>query len=205
MPPRLEQQRILSINLEENKGEFENLGLSESSMNTHKIGTIIAKRLCTEVPIREIAMYELDRPEGDQGFISAHKSLSYSILRIAALKSNPRLNFEDEDLEAVDFGAVDQTKLEEVLEEVYQFIENEKISVYNALREKGPFEAGYEEIVETVSDSSQKMHIAHRSTREVLYRCLQQGRTKDLTSGLWKIQARLKIKEALEERIKEIR
>lgn len=198
-----QQEEILSIDLEHSREEFENLGLSRASMNTHTLGVLLTQRLCRDVPIREIAMYEIDRPIEDAGFFSADKSLAYSMLRMAALKGDESLNFEEEDLEAVDFGSVDRENIEEVLDEVCGFIEEQKAEVELNLRNLGISGEVSREILETTKDSSQQIHLVHRCTRNVLYRALIDGNTQDLLSGRWKELAKIEIQKTLSKRLNE--
>lgn len=161
---------IKELNPSAGEIELRSLGLSDGEINTFNMSLLLTKSLCETTPIQEIATYFLDGLP-TEGFIS--KSLTHSMIRIAALMQNPRT-----DLTTSNLGLIGKEHLESALRDVVSFIQTEKQGV------------------ETPLDTPQTMHIIQSCVRDILTDCIRDSQEKILNDS-WKEEAHQLIQKSL--------
>ncbi len=126
-----EQARINSIDLVATKEELRIIPDETGAINTYVTSVLLAKTLCETTPMKEIATYQLDDPDGMKG----HKSIAYCMLMISALKQKP-----ENDLNKGPFPEIDPTIIQSVITDITSFIGGKKgeegdFSVHMRVRE----------------------------------------------------------------------
>jgi hypothetical protein len=87
-----EQERIKAIDLISTREELKVIPDATGCINTYVASLILAKTLCETKPMKEIATYQLDDSDGMKG----HKSLSYCMLKIAALQEDRSIDVRED-------------------------------------------------------------------------------------------------------------
>ena len=158
-----EQSQIRSIDLDASERELKNLGLSGGAVNTLNISALVARQLCAETPIREIAMYQMDNPTAEYSTFSS-RCLNRSLLFMAAHKQSPSLLSSRKIV-----GEVAKKYLEEAATEVTSFVSAESKFVDRFLMERSDLTpAERREIKEGDGPLRQRIHVAHQVTRDYL-------------------------------------
>lgn len=170
------------------------------AQNTLSVSLLLTKTLCESVPMKEIAMYQLERPhpikdpsvEGEVLSFLTEKSLCHAILKLGALKQNPSICPSKDITEFVI-----PTHIQSAINDITSFIHDEKVFVEESLRtvaEKDP-------LIYSNKETSEIIHIVHRITREVLSEYIERNDTEGLLSNSWHPVVRRRIEKELSDPI----
>jgi len=194
--------KIAALDFERLSLEVVQLDLGDEVLNALFVTTLLLKRLHQTVAIRDIAMYYISEPKNWE----QSKSLMFSILRLAALRSKILIHPEN-----FSSGRIPVEILTNCLEEVVDFIESQRESVTQFLKQANFDPQAAREFTEKrYENPHQKIHLALECTRklfeEKFCRILEKGESaldiqQSLLTNSWQIEAEVRIQAALQERI----
>lgn len=195
LPPE-ECEKIKKIDFEAGAFEIRQLLKNASYINTFAINLLLTQKLCEQVPIHQLVMYNLQR---DDDYFNEFP-LTHHMLKLAALDASITLKSNLREDQAIPLDSINK-----VIDDVYNFIEEQKMFLDTFLEPymlKDQEKFGLLEMSPQYIGSSLRIHLVYEKVSSILNKLFFNDEIELIKNQHWKDLARKSISEEIIARLK---